>query len=63
MPELFPRYPRLFQESDIVCRHPFNSPWGLPPVKPELCRICRAFLTAQQKLYGELAAKPEVGIT
>ena len=51
---LFSEYPKLFTEKDIVCRHPFTSPWGLPSVKPELCKICRAFLVSQQKLYEEL---------
>jgi len=60
MTELFPTYPKLFTEQDIVCRHPFNTPWGLPPVKSELCSFCRTFLENQQKLYYEL--KGGVGV-
>lgn len=55
MNRFFPEYPKLFQESDIVCRHPFNSSWGLPTAKSELCKICRDFLVSQAKLYEKLS--------
>lgn len=56
MSELFPVYPRLFQESDIKCFHPIENIYAVSRRNPnsELCKNCRAGLVYQQKLYERL---------
>lgn len=58
MNELLPEFPKYFTEDMVRCFCHVESNWAVSRAKPAatLCPKCRAFLTAQQKLYGELTS-------
>ena len=61
MRELFPKYPRLFTEADLVCLHPINSIYEVSKKQPseKPCVKCQDFLSFFQRQYASLLLRQQ----